>query len=250
MLAALNPLTKIAAILPALGITLFAREPWVPAGFIALSVVVLIAGARLGFRRIVLGLAITVLCAAVLTTSFALWTDSARVADTPALAGIGDWSIRTGAVWIGLATALRLIALVALALISGLTTSGPDLVRAMVQHLRVPYRLGYAALAAYRFVPRLRGEATVVAQAHRARGVTGARGPAAGIRRRVMRVVPVLAGGIRHAERVALAMDSRAFGAYPTRTERYESRFRGGDIVFACLMWAATAAIVIAVWTR
>ena len=30
-----------------------------------------------------------------------------------------------------------------LALLAGLTTSGPDLVRAAVQQLRVPYRIGY-----------------------------------------------------------------------------------------------------------
>jgi hypothetical protein len=33
--------------------------------------------------------------------------------------------------------------------------------------------------------------------------------------------VPLLAGAIRHAERVALAMDARAFGAHPDRTERH-----------------------------
>ena len=33
--------------------------------------------------------------------------------------------------------------------------------------------------------------------------------------------MPLLAGAIRHAERVALAMDARAFGAHPDRTEAY-----------------------------
>ncbi|MFT4229718.1 MAG: energy-coupling factor transporter transmembrane component T, partial [Microbacterium sp.] len=56
-------------------------------------------------------------------------------------------------------------------------------------------------------------------------------------------VVPLLAGAIRHAERVALAMDARAFGAHPTRTERYPVPFRTRDVVFAVLFWAVSAAL-------
>jgi energy-coupling factor transport system permease protein len=56
--------------------------------------------------------------------------------------------LTSGALAVGFATGLRLAAIVALALIAGLTTTGPDLVRASVQQLRVPYRVGYTALAA------------------------------------------------------------------------------------------------------
>lgn len=56
-------------------------------------------------------------------------------------------------------------------------------------------------------------------------------------------VVPLLAGAIRHAERVALAMDARAFGAHRTRTERHLVPFRWRDLVFIIVLWAATAAL-------
>nr|MDQ2697790.1 energy-coupling factor transporter transmembrane protein EcfT [Actinomycetota bacterium] len=55
--------------------------------------------------------------------------------------------------------------------------------------------------------------------------------------------VPLLASAIRHAERVALAMDARAFGAHPTRTERVISRWRARDSMFVLLFWVASAAI-------
>lgn len=89
---------------------------------------------------------------------------------------------------------LLLIGLPAVVLIPGLTTTGPEFVRASVQHLRVPYRFGYTALAAYRFVPRFRHDLDLIRQAHRVRGVAGGRGPIAGIRRAFGYVVPPPAG--------------------------------------------------------
>jgi energy-coupling factor transport system permease protein len=157
---------------------------------------------------------------------------------------IGGWSLRAGAFVVGYATALRVAAIVALALIPGLTTTGPDLARSLVQQLRVPYRIGYAAIAAFRFVPRFGHELEVIRHAHRVRAAHGGRGPFAAVARWAGYVVPLLAGGIRHAERVALAMDARAFGAYPDRTERHRVPFRTRDVVFVLLLWAATAAIL------
>jgi energy-coupling factor transport system permease protein len=157
---------------------------------------------------------------------------------------IGSWTLYGGALAVGFATGLRIAAIVALALIAGLSTTGPDLVRSTVQQLRVPYRIGYTALAAFRFVPRFGYELEVIRQAHRVRGAHGGRGPFAAVARWSGYIVPLLAGAIRHAERVALAMDARAFGAYPERTERHVVPFRTRDVVFTVLFLAATAAIL------
>ena len=137
----------------------------------------------------------------------------------------------------------RIAAIVSLALIVGLSTTGPDLVRAGVQQLRVPYRIGYTALAAFRFVPRFGYELEIIRQAHRVRGSHGGRGPIAAVHRWAGYIVPLLAGAIRHAERVALAMDARAFGAYPDRTERHLVPFRARDIVFVLAFLAVSAAV-------
>jgi energy-coupling factor transport system permease protein len=58
-------------------------------------------------------------------------------------------------------------------------------------------------------------------------------------------IVPLMAGAIRHAERVALAMDARAFGAYPDRTERHLVPFRARDVVFIALFLLASAAVFV-----
>lgn len=241
----LNPLAKIAAVVPAIVALVFVRDLATPAAFLVLAVAVISVGARLtrGTAAILFGaLPIGIL---VIGLSFSLWVDTGLVDDTAPLVTVGGWTLHTGALAIGFATALRLAAIIALALIGGLTTTGPDLVRASVQQLRVPYRIGYTALAAFRFVPRFGHELSVIRAAHRVRGHHGGRGPLARIARGWGYIVPLLAGAIRHAERVALAMDSRAFGAHPTRTERHLVPFRPRDVVFVAVSIAASVVVFV-----
>lgn len=241
----LNPLSKVAAVLPAMILLLLARDIATPLAFLLLAVLLLAIGAHLSPRAwlgILVGLPAII---AVMTLSFGAWADPSKVDHSVLLLRVGDYELYLASLAVGLATALRLSSIVMLALLGGLTSSGPDLVRAMVQQLRVPYRIGYTALAAYRFVPRFGHELQVIRAAHRVRGMAGGRGPLAGIRRYLGYVVPLLAGAIRHAERVALAMDSRAFGAHPTRSERHLVPFRVRDWVFILLFFSLTIVIVL-----
>jgi energy-coupling factor transport system permease protein len=239
----LNPLAKLAAPLPAMALLVFVRDAATPAAFLLLAYAVLLIGVDFTRRlAAVLFLALPV-SALVIGFGFALWTDPSRVDQSVVVWQIGGWTMYGGAFAVGATTGLRLSAIVALTLIAGLSTTGPDLVRATVQQLRVPYRIGYTALAAFRFVPRFGHELDVIRQAHRVRGAHGGRGPIAAAARWFGYVVPLMAGAIRHAERVALAMDARAFGAHPDRTERYIVPWRVRDTVFIVAFWAVSAAL-------
>lgn len=241
----LNPLAKVAAVLPAWVALLFTRDILTPLVFVVLGVLLILAGAQLR-PSIVLGLLVGLPAVLLLMAlSFGLWTDASRVADQRILFSVGAYDYTVGAFAVGLATSLRLGALVTLALIGGLTTTGPDLARALVAQLRIPYRIGYTAVAAYRFLPRFGSELALIRQAQRVRGVTGGWGPVGAVRRAFAAVVPLLASSIRHAERMALAMESRAFGAHPTRTERVPSRWRVRDTVFVALALVVTAAVFV-----
>lgn len=250
-LAQLSPLAKLAGPLPAMLLLIFARDLATPAAFLGLAYVLVLAGARLTGRIALLLFVAVPVGAAVVGLALSLWADPARVDRSVPLLSVGDWTLYLGAVQIGLATGLRLAAILALGFVAGLTTTGPDLVRALVQQLRVPYRIGYTALAAFRFVPRFGYELEVIRQAHRVRGAHAGRGPFAVVARWWGYIVPLLAGAIRHAERVALAMDARAFGAHPDRTERYLLPWRRRDTVFTGALWIASAVILIALfpWT-
>ncbi|HET8928694.1 MAG TPA: energy-coupling factor transporter transmembrane component T [Microbacterium sp.] len=243
----LNPLAKLAGPVPAMVLLVFVRDLATPLAFLALAYVLLLIGARVTWRTVgllALGIPIAVL---VLGFSLSLWTDVSRIDHSVVVLQVGGWALYGEALATGFATALRLAAILALSLIPGLTTTGPDLVRSMIQQLRVPYRIGYTAMTAFRFVPRFRHELETIRAAHRVRGAFGGRGPFSAIARGFGYVVPLLAGAIRHAERVALAMDARAFGAHPTRTERYAVPFRTRDAVFIALFWVASATLF-ALW--
>lgn len=239
----LNPLSKAGAVVPAIILLIFVRDLTTPACFIALAYALILVGTRMTARTAVLLFLAMPIGVAAIGIGFSVWVDAAGVDHTAPLLQIGGWTLYTGAVQVGFATALRLASIFSLALIGGLSTSGPDLVRASIQQLRVPYRIGYTALAAYRFVPRFGYELSVIRAAHRVRGHHGGRGPFARLARGWGYIVPLLAGAIRHAERVALAMDARAFGAHPTRTERHLVPFRTRDTVYIVLFLAASGAI-------
>lgn len=245
-LYSLNPLAKLAAPLPAMLFLVFVRDAATPLAFLALAYTLLLVGVSFT-RRLALILFVAIpIAAAAIGFGFALWTDPAKVDQSVVVWQLGSWTMYGGALEVGYATALRIAAIIGLTLIVGLSTTGPDLVRASVQQLRVPYRIGYTALAAFRFVPRFGHELDVIRQAHRVRGAHGGHGPFAAIARWFGYVVPLLAGAIRHAERVALAMDARAFGAYPDRTERHLVPWRIRDTVFVIAFLAASAGILIA----
>lgn len=241
-LYALNPLAKLGAPLPAMVLLVFVRDAATPLAFLVMSYAILLVGVRFTARLAAILVALPI-GAAIIGVGFSIWTDPSRVDQSVVVLQLGGWTLYGGALEVGLATGLRIAAIVALTLIAGLSTTGPDLVRATVQQLRVPYRIGYTALAAFRFVPRFGHELEVIRQAHRVRGAHGGRGPFAAVARWFGYVVPLMAGAIRHAERVALAMDARAFGAYPDRTERHLVPFRARDVVFIAALWAASAGI-------
>jgi len=250
-LHALNPLAKLAAPLPFMVALVFTRGFAIPLAFIVLVMALLLVGARLtprGTLALLLGTPTAVL---VFGVTFGVWVDPSRIDEASAAASvvlvqIGEWQFTLAAYLVGLATSLRLAALLLLSLIAGLTSTGPEFVRAMVQNLRVPYRIGYTALAALRFVPRFGHELEVIRAAHRVRGTDTRRGPIAAVRRGIGYSIPLLASAIRHAERVALAMDARAFGAHDTRTERILSRWRTRDTVFVAAFWLVGIAVYVA----
>lgn len=244
-----NPLAKLAAPLIPIMFVVLTTDLATPLSLIVFAYAVLLTGAVLTrWLRIALFIVVPVSIALV-AIGLAAWTDPSSVPEHgTTLATIGNWSFTTGMLAVGLSSAMRIGAMFVLAFVTGVATAGPDLIRAAVRYLHIPYRMGYAALAAYRFIPRFRHELGVIRAAHRVRGRGAGRGPFAAIARGWGYVLPLMAGAIRHAERVALAMDSRAFGAYPTRTERHVVPWRWTDWAFIAGFLAVCAAIFVVFW--
>ncbi len=245
-LAGLNPLSKIAAVLPAMLFVALTTDVWSPLAIAGLALVVLMGVGRISPMRLARALGPVALVVLGFLLLYPLVVRRELVAGTPVFLDLGWAVIHEAALELGLTAGLRIFAFVALTMIFNLTTDAHDFARALVQQARVPYRVGYAAMAALRFAPLLRHELSVIRAAHRLRGL----GEAGSLRDRLdmlwRTAVPLLASAIRRAERAALAMDGRAFGAYPTRTHLRRMTFTGRDVAFVAGFWLLTALLVIA----
>jgi energy-coupling factor transport system permease protein len=167
-------------------------------------------------------------------------------ATTEILVSLGPFRVQEAGLLVGAATGLRILALSVLSLLFVLTTETESFLRALVQTIGIPYQIGYSAMAAFRFAPKLQSDLKRVRAAHTVRGdpdTDGIRGRLSRIRRYA---IPLFVNTIRRAERTALAMDARAFGAFDTRTQYHTQPVAWRDVAFVALFWTVSVAIV---WT-
>jgi energy-coupling factor transport system permease protein len=151
---------------------------------------------------------------------------------TTTLAVIGPVRIANEAVVNGIALGLRVAAIACVGAVFALTTDPTRLADSLVQQARVPARFAYGALAAYQSIPRFAEDLTALRQARRIRGLRGSWHPRL--------FVGLLVLAIRHADRMAVSMDARAFGAGP-RTHFRELRWTWLDGAVAAAAVATLA---------
>lgn len=232
-----DPLAKVVAVLPAMVLLIFSRNIEFPLLLIGVGVVLLAAGARLPRKMWVLLLCLMPLITVFFGLVIALW---AKPGDSHVYWDAGFLSLSQSGLRVGFGTALRLSSLFLMALLIGATTSARDIVLALITYLRLPYRAGYAILVGVRFIPQVQNDVRVLEQARFVRGLTY-RGPLGRIKRWFSYLLPLASGALRRAERVALSMDARAFGAYSTRTERDPLELSYRDIAVVACFWILTA---------
>jgi energy-coupling factor transport system permease protein len=238
LLGRTSPLAKLAVAMTwlcGLVVTLDLRAP------LFLTTVAVLAGPLLGripLRRVLLGVA--PLWAAAVGIVFFNSVFSAANTDPllPEVARLGPWRITAAGLDAGLAVGARVFAIAAVGVLFGQTTDSTRLADALVQQARLSPRFAYGALAAYQAVPRFAEDLVALRQARRIRGLRGGWHP------RIL--VGLLVQAIRHGDRLALAMDARAFGSGPRTTFRtvswsaLDALVAGGGT--ACLIVALTIA--------
>ena len=198
---------------------------WAPP--IALALVALGAALTIGrvppddLVRGLLPLLVAALGLTVFTTLFG--TANADPAATT-VASLGPVRITAEALDAGVGLGLRVLAIAAVGAVFALTTDSTRLVDALVQQAHVPERFAYGALAAYGAIPRFGEDLANLRAARRMRGLRASWHP------RILVGLLVLA--IRHGDRMALAMDARAFGSGP-RSRYREVHWSWLDLVVA-----------------
>jgi energy-coupling factor transport system permease protein len=175
-----------------------------------LAVTALAAGIMLGripgrtMAKALAPLWVAALAIGVSNTVFAAANNDPAAAE---LVRLGPVRIAADAVVGGVALASRVIAIASVGAVFTLTTDATHLADSLVQQARISPRFAYGALAAYQAIPRFGEDLATLRQARRVRGLRGGWHPGL--------LVGVLVLAIRHADRMALAMDARAFGSGP-----------------------------------
>ncbi|MGE3269734.1 MAG: energy-coupling factor transporter transmembrane protein EcfT [Chloroflexota bacterium] len=226
----LNPLTKLTLALPIAALVTLFNEPLTP---LAIGLLAALATWKLGnvplaqIRR-PLGLWL-LLGVGLFWTSVVFYAGPGT--DAPSLVP-GPVRVTPAALVFGLTIMCRLLAIFCASMLFVLTTNPVDFVVALIQQARLPVRIGYAIFAAYRFMPLVHEELGNIQAAHQVRGATSGGGPVARMRQIMGYAIPLLAISVRRAEHVALAMDSRGFGAQQQRTYYRRTRFTRADLYF------------------
>lgn len=163
------------------------------------------------------------------------------------IASLGPLTLTLEALLYGLAVGLRLDAMVAAGLIFLSTTRVEEFTGAL-RHLGLPFPVSFAFSMAFRFVPTFADSAYTIIQAQKSRGLDlDSGGVVTRLRRHVPLLVPVVICAIRNTDLLAMALESRGFGASAKRTEYLELRTRGSDWLAAA---AVTALVAAAIWWR
>lgn len=145
---------------------------------------------------------------------------------------------------ISLTLGLRILVIILLSMAFIMTTQPVEFILSLIQNLKVPYVVGYATLTAYRFLPTFNDELQKIRLAQQVRGIEQEKGFIAGIKSIPRYLLPILATAVRRGERAALAMDGRAFGAYPKRNYYKEIKIQKLDIVAIVTVLAYCAVLL------
>ena len=204
---------------------------------VVLAAVALAAGLTIGgIPPLVLGRTLAPVWLAALAIGLSNMLFSAANGDptTITLLQLGPIRVTEEAFIAGVSIMLRVAAIACVGAVFALTTDSTRLADSLVVQARVPARFAYGALAAYGAIPRFSEDFATLRQARRIRGLRAGWHPSL--------FVGLLVLAIRHADRMAVSMDARAFGSGP-RTHYREIRWAPMDLVVAV---AAAATLVIA----
>lgn len=242
ILARRDPTVKLVLVLVLSLLLVAVIDPVTPLLFLALT---LGAGLVLG-RTPVAALARPLVPLLVVAAGFA-WSNAAFAVPPPGATvwEFGPLRLSDAGLRFGLAIGLRGLAIGALSVVFVRTTDPTLLVVSLIRNARLPFRIGYALLAGYRFLPFLGLEVERVRLAQRVRGELAAAGPLAGVRFAARSVVPLLSEAVRRASRTAIAMDARGFGVARKRTYYRRTPIVAADVAFAAASIAAGAALLV-----
>lgn len=130
-----------------------------------------------------------------------------------------------------LALGLRIILISVYSSIFVKTTDPTEFVLVLIKYFKMPVKAGYAFLTAYRFLPTFQDELEIIKYAHQVRGIVEDRNPLKKVWNSKRYILPMMANAVRKGIRVSMAMETRAFGKYKTRTNYRKLHMKKDEVI-------------------
>lgn len=146
----------------------------------------------------------------------------------------------------GIAMSARMLTLVLSFLLFIATTRTQDIVSMLVEKLKIPYDYAFMFITSLRFIPTFLGEVRQVSEAQRARGhAIEGRNPIKKIKAFAPVTIPLVLSSLGKAECLAMAMETRGFGAGP-RTYLDNPKLSAADYLLIIILTALLLTAIIA----
>lgn len=148
----------------------------------------------------------------------------------------------------GISIALRMMIILLSFIVFLSTTQTRDMMMVLVEKLKVPYDYAFMFVTSLRFIPTFMGEVTAIQEAQKARGyrLEGAN-PLKKLKAYVPIALPLVIISLAKGERLALAMETRAYSSGIPRTYLKQWKIEVRDIAAMLLMLSI---IVLAFYIR
>lgn len=151
---------------------------------------------------------------------------------------LGFIRLNAVAIQYGVLLGVRVLVVGISALSFVMTTEPRRMVYDMTYRLKIPYRFAFGFYAMIKFIPIFEDEGQNILNAQAVRGAQEfERGLSGAFKKFKRLVIPLLISGLKKAKTSAIAMDTRAFGAYPHRTSTYAYGITWKSYVFGILPW-------------
>ncbi len=147
--------------------------------------------------------------------------------------------------WTILTLGMRILTISLLSVAFVATTDPNELVLSMILQLHLSPVHGYAALAAYRFLPTLQQEVESIRLAQKIRGIDAEKNLISRLTAPFSLMIPLLCSAVRKGERMAAAMELRGLTKGVQRTYYKPTRITKSDWLFFASTLVVTACIAL-----
>jgi len=245
----INPSVKLILIFILMLIITFIYDPYTPFIFSVLAFIQITVLARIPFKQVIkMMLPLTLILAGITITSIISFNTGLEKAPE-IIFNLGRIEISVNSIKFGLTIGFRILCFLLYSLLFVATTDPTDFIISLIIQLKLSPKIGFGTLAGYRFVPLLSTEYQSILEAHKIRGIKENTGAIAKIKRFKKYVVPLMVTAARKAQRVAIAMDSKCFYAYPGRTYLRDLRIKRIDIIYI-IFFTMLCTIIFIILTR